>query len=171
MASRIFSAVNPYGNNLPRLTPAWAISFQIPLGEEEGDIAASVKAYHGVERRSERRTMNELVAIYPYKHHGLWVFDDERVGLVQEPFVSGADTIIDRMTQHISGAEDGFLLLFSANPFPGSMAVLEWRREEFGGNWYYSADLDIEGWLCPALLGYFYEPPKALYAKFEAKDV
>ena len=115
--------------------------------------------------------MNELVALYPYKYQGFWVFDDERVGLVQEPFVSGADTIIDRMTQHIPGAENGFRLLFSANEFPGSMAVFEWRREEFGGNWYHSPDLDLEGWLWPALLSYFDEPPKRLYAKFDAKDV
>ena len=113
--------------------------------------------------------MNELVALYPYKYQGFWVFDDERVGLVQEPFVSGADTIIDRMTQHIPGADNGFRLLFSANEFPGSLAIFEWRLEEFGGNWYYSPDLDLEGWLCPALLSYFDEPPKRLYAKFEAK--
>ena len=37
--------------------------------------------------------MNTIVAIYPYKHEGLWVFDDDRVGLVREPFISGADTI------------------------------------------------------------------------------
>jgi len=61
--------------------------------------------------------MNTLIAIYPYKYKGLWVFDDERAGLVKEPFVSGADIIIDRMTAHIPGAENGFRLLFSANPF------------------------------------------------------
>jgi hypothetical protein len=51
--------------------------------------------------------MNALIAIYPYKFEGLWVFDDEKVGLVQEPFVSGADEIIERMTQCIAGAERG----------------------------------------------------------------
>ena len=39
--------------------------------------------------------MNAINVISPYKHHGMWVFDDARVGLVQEPFVSGADTWID----------------------------------------------------------------------------
>jgi hypothetical protein len=28
-----------------------------------------------------------------------------------------------------------------------------------------SADLDMEGWLCPALFRYFEEAPKALYAQ------
>ena len=41
--------------------------------------------------------MNEIYVISPYKHHGMWVFDDARVGLLQEPFVAGADTWIDRV--------------------------------------------------------------------------
>ena len=41
--------------------------------------------------------MNAINVIKPYKHHGMWVFDDPRVGLVQEPFVAGADTMIDRV--------------------------------------------------------------------------
>ena len=41
--------------------------------------------------------MNTICAIYPYRHEDLWVFDDEAVGLLQEPFVSGADRILVRM--------------------------------------------------------------------------
>jgi hypothetical protein len=37
--------------------------------------------------------MNAIHAIHPYRHEGLWVFDDETAGLRQEPFVSGADGI------------------------------------------------------------------------------
>jgi hypothetical protein len=40
--------------------------------------------------------MNAINIIAPYKYLGMWVFDDPRVGLVQEPFVSGADTMIGR---------------------------------------------------------------------------
>ena len=115
--------------------------------------------------------MNTLNVIYPYKYRGLWVFDDDKVGLEQEPFVSGADVIIERLASHIPNAENGFRLVFSANPFPGFTARLEWRREEFGGNWYYSHDLEIEGWLCPALSKYFTTAPKSIYAKFEPKAV
>ena len=114
--------------------------------------------------------MNTLIAIYPYKHRGLWVFDDEKAGLVQEPFVSGADQIIDAMTKNIPGAEEGFRLMFSAGPFPGQTAEFDWCREELGGNWYYNPELDMEGWLCPALFKYFEEAPKKLYAKIEAKS-
>ena len=109
------------------------------------------------------------MAIHPYKHHGLWVFDDPAVGLVQEPFVSGADTIIDRAVSGIAGAEAGFTLLFSARAFPGYQLEFEWRREEMSGNWYYSPALDLEGWLCPALLKYFETPPARIYAQFRPK--
>ena len=115
--------------------------------------------------------MNNLIAIYPYKFEGLWVFDDQKVGLDQEPFISGADVILDRMTAQIPNAEKGFRLLFSAAPFPGFSAEFEWRREEAGGNWYYSRALQLEGWLCPALFRYFEAAPQRLYAKFEATIV
>jgi hypothetical protein len=113
--------------------------------------------------------MNAITAIHPYKHEGLWVFDDPKVGLVQEPFVSGADTIIERFVQGIPRADEGFTLLFSAAPFPGYQAMLEWRREDMGGNWYYSQELGIEGWLCPALFKYFDTAPPRIYAHFRPK--
>ena len=113
--------------------------------------------------------MNTIIVIHPYKHEGLWVFDDEKVGLVQEPFVSGADTIIETMVTDIPNAESGFTLLFSASPFPEYQAIFEWRREEMDGNWYYSSDLDAEGWLCPALFKYFDSAPEKIYAQFKQK--
>ena len=114
--------------------------------------------------------MNALRVIHPYKYEGIWVFDDEKAGLVQEPFVSGADTVIDRMVEEMPGAEQGFTLIFSDNPFPGYQVEFEWRREEHGGNWYYTRALNMEGWLCPALFKYFDAAPPKLYAQFKAKD-
>ncbi len=113
--------------------------------------------------------MNAINIIAPYKFHGMWVFDDPRVGLVKEPFVAGADTLIDRVVDTIPDAETGFLMLFSATPFPGHQLILEWRREEMSGNWYYSSQLDMEGWLCPALFKYFAEAPKEIYVQVKAK--
>ena len=114
--------------------------------------------------------MNSIIAIHPYKTEGMWVFDDPAVGLRQEPFVSGADAIIDRMVQFIPNAESGFTLLFSANPFPRFQVEFEWRRAELTGNWYYCQALEMEGWLCPALLKYFDSAPAKIYAQFRAKD-
>ena len=113
--------------------------------------------------------MNSLIAIHPYKSKGMWVFDDPEVGLRQEPFVSGADAIIERLVQEIPNAELGFTLVFSAQPFPGCQVKFDWRREEFGGNWYYCSALEMEGWLCPALFEYFESAPKKIYARFQSK--
>lgn len=113
--------------------------------------------------------MNEMIAIHPYKAGGMWVFDDPAVGLRQEPFVSGADAIIDRLVQEIPDAESGFTLVFSAQRFPGFQVEFEWLREEFSGNWYYCPALEMEGWLCPALLKYFDAAPKKIYAQFRPK--
>lgn len=98
------------------------------------------------------------------------MFDDAAVGLREEPFISGADRIIDRMVVDLSGAEGGFTLLFAARPFPGYQLELEWVREDMSGNWYRSEALGMEGWLCPALLNYFDSPPARLYATFRARS-
>lgn len=113
--------------------------------------------------------MNSIIAIHPYLYQGVWVFDDPAVGLVQEPFVSGADDIIDRMVENIPDAQKGFTLLFSAAAFPGHQVVFDWVRADMSGNWYRSAVLEMEGWLCPALLKYFDSPPTKLYAQFRAR--
>ena len=94
--------------------------------------------------------MNAINVIAPYKHLGMWVFDDPRVGLDKEPFVSATDAMIDRLVADIPDAANGFVT-------------------EGGGNWYYSPQLDMEGWLCPALLKYFPEAPRALYVQVKPR--
>jgi hypothetical protein len=113
--------------------------------------------------------MNSINIIAPYKHHGMWVFDDERAGLVKEPFVSGADTMIDRVVADIPDAARGFTMIFSSTPFPDHQYRLDWRRPDGGGNWYYSEQLDLEGWLCPALFRYFSEAPMQLYVQVKER--
>ncbi|MFB2878708.1 DUF6717 family protein [Floridanema aerugineum] len=110
---------------------------------------------------------NAIMVIFPYKYEQTWVFDDERVGLVKEPFVSGIPQMIDVLVQDIPLAENGFRLLFSSNPFPGYQAELSWLKEEYGGNWYIWETKDMEGWLCPALFKYFTETPPKIYCKAE----
>jgi hypothetical protein len=107
--------------------------------------------------------------IHPYSHEGMWVFDDAAVGLVKEPFVSGADRIIDRLVEQVPDAHNGFILIFSELPFPGHQVSLEWLREECGGNVYRCNELDMVGWLCPALLKYFNEAPKQIHAEVRAR--
>jgi hypothetical protein len=114
--------------------------------------------------------MNSINVIAPYKLAGrMWVFDDPRHGLVQEAFISGADVIIDRVVAHIPDADKGFLLIFSAIPFPGHEFHIEWRRSDSEGDWYYSSDFELEGWLCPALLKYFAAPPRQIFFQVKPK--
>jgi len=111
--------------------------------------------------------MNSINVIAPYKYLDMWVFDDPRVGLKEEPFVGGADTMIDRITAHIPNADKGFVMVFSAHPFPEGDHRLTWQRDERDGNVYRSDDLDAEGWLCPALLRYFESPPAEIYVQIK----
>jgi hypothetical protein len=48
--------------------------------------------------------VNAINVIAPYRYLGMWVFDDPRVELVAEPFVGGADTMIDQITADIPNA-------------------------------------------------------------------
>ncbi len=114
--------------------------------------------------------MNSLSVIAPYKYEGMWVFDDPQVGLIKEPFVEGADTMIDAMIGGLPDADTGFRMVFSASAFPSYQHKLEWVRPELSGNVYRSAELDMEGWLCPALFKYFTEAPAEIYLKVEAKQ-
>ncbi|WP_413200964.1 DUF6717 family protein [Nostoc piscinale] len=110
---------------------------------------------------------NSMMVIFPYRHNQTWVFDDERLGLVQEPFVSGVPEMIDILVQGIANVDEGFKLLFSASPFPGYQAELTWLREEYNGNWYLWREKGLEGWLCPALFKYFKQAPAKIYCQAE----
>jgi uncharacterized protein DUF6717 len=114
--------------------------------------------------------MNSLFAIAPYKFQGFWVFDDPRVGLRQEPFISGADRALDILTAEIPDAAQGFKLVFSSEPFPGYDARFVRSRPEFGGYWYSWAERGMEGWLCPALFKYFETAPDEIYVKVSSQD-
>jgi hypothetical protein len=109
--------------------------------------------------------MNSLFVIAPYKHLDMWVFDDGARGLVQEPFVGGADLLIALATAGFESPEKGFRMVFSAGAFPGAGLRLEWRRAEMGGNVYFCEALGSQGWLCPALLKYFEAPPAEIYVQ------
>lgn len=110
---------------------------------------------------------NAIMVIFPHREQYTWVFDDEKVGLVREPFVQGVPEMIDALVADIPNAETGFRLLFSATPFPGYQAEMVLLREEYGGNWYRWESKNMEGWLCPAMFKYFTQAPPKLYCQAE----
>jgi uncharacterized protein DUF6717 len=114
-------------------------------------------------------SLNAINMIAPYKHAGLWVFDDERVGLNREPFVAGADLMIDYVTAEIPEAESGFVMLFSGTPFPGHQYQLDWLGAETGGDVYHLPQFGLDGWLCPALLKYFDKAPQQIFVQIRPK--
>lgn len=61
---------------------------------------------------------NALMIIAPYKHAGTWVFDDDRMGLVREPFVAGVPEMIDVLVKDIPNAANGFRCCSLLNHFP-----------------------------------------------------
>jgi hypothetical protein len=110
-----------------------------------------------------------MFVLHPYKlHRSTWLFDDERYGLVQEPFVCGTSEMIEVLAQGIPNAEKGFRLTFSAAPFPGYAKEFRWLRSESGGNWYQDDASSMEGWLCPVLFHYFEKAPARIYARADA---
>ncbi len=112
---------------------------------------------------------NSILVIAPYRYEGTWVFDDPRTGLFREPFVGGVPEMIDLLVKDIPDAGNGFRLTFSAAEFPGYAMKIVWRRKQGAGNWYYSPEHDMEGWICPAMFKYFRTPPKELYIKADPK--
>ena len=119
--------------------------------------------------------MNSILVLTTYRYNGLWVFDDDRVGLVREALIAGCPEILEALHAEykINDPDNGFNLIFSPTPFPGQQCKGEWVKadEEFGGNWY-RATLPNgklqDAWLCPALYKYFPEAPKELYIRVES---
>lgn len=93
-----------------------------------------------------------------YKQGDTWYFDDKERGIIKEPFVQGSSQIISfTVGKEVKKAK----LTFSNNDiFPHSLI-----RTEIKGDWteYYSAELNMYGWLCPVLYRYFASPPEAIW--------
>lgn len=133
-------------------------------------LALGVAWYIGaVGQFSGRPPQNSILVIAPYQYNGAWVFDDERFGLVREPFVGGVPEMIDVLVANIPNAKEGFRLTFASQPFPGYDNKLTWLRGDMGGNYYRLDHPRMEGWICPALFKYYDRAPKELYVKAEPK--
>jgi len=140
-----------------------------PLGRALIAMVVLLTAAAGVAEYKLVSMGNALLVIEPYRSGKLWRFDEPRLGLKGEPFVQGVPEMIDKMVAGIPGSETSVRLIFSQRPFPGAQFRLDRRREQDGGNWYYSEAYRMEGWLCPALFKYFPRAPRHIYVRAEAK--
>lgn len=127
--------------------------------------------------------MPKSLLVYP--HFGGWAFDDAEHGLVAEPFVMGADKVIqvlfEAFIMHgVKAQPFPFLVEFDKDPFMAWQLRLGWRKHDDQcsatidgvGDWYEvevgargEHGLPLQAWLCPALLHYFPEAPKEIYAR------
>ncbi len=122
---------------------------------------------------------NSIFTIFPYKERGIWMFDDEELGIHKEALVAGMPEIIEHIVSEVYGeeqlpsAEQGFSCLFSGTRFPVSQGWLAridpatCPGDSLGGT-YYRLVLkeqltDLTGWLCPCLLKFFPTPPARIY--------
>ena len=114
---------------------------------------------------------NSLFVINAYLDHEAWVFDDELRGLHKEPFVAGADTVIDILSGRVFDDNvDSCTLLFSDRPFPShTYKMAHVSSDGYSGNWYTMlTDNDqpsMKFWLCPALLKFFDKAPNHIYVQ------
>ena len=115
--------------------------------------------------QTSNQTLIRHLIVYGY--NGGLVFDDPDKGLDKEAFVCGIDTMLFALMEK-KNIQEKFKLTFSPVPFPGYEVKLDWLHKEMDGNWYRSEDLDISGWLCPALYKYFDEAPINLYIKIDS---
>lgn len=117
---------------------------------------------------------NRINIIAPYVHEGLWVFDDEAKGLKREGLIAGIDLMLDEIMIKRGGKK--FVIVFGDGPFPGHTMTLEKTYDAIDaegkpyGTWYNCPQLDIEGWLCPALLEYYQQPPETIYVEVRDKN-
>lgn len=136
--------------------------------------------------RSEEGPSNSLFTIFPYKNHGIWMFDEPQLGLFQEAFVAGMPEIIEDMTHGFEKPESGFIAIFSAHPFPTSNHMLHKTKDPFEhdggtsgapsqsfGTWYKHQQSGKVGWLCPALFKFFPAAPDTIWVavhEFPARE-
>ena len=109
--------------------------------------------------------MNTLHTIAAYRfpqNPRLWVFDDERFGFLQEPFLWEASDFISAIVKDTKHAT----LIFSDKMFPGATAIFArtWTGErvaqcgcEYHARYPISENPIVENsvWLCPAMIHYF----------------
>ena len=124
------------------------------------------------------KTANAVNQLKVYWTGATWAFDDDRVGLVAEPFVAGAETIISdaivREHGHLvlkKAKENGIVITFSKTLLPyvedEASVVLQEQFDKLGHGMYIDNFTGRAGWLCPATLHYFKDYPEYIYANIK----
>lgn len=99
-----------------------------------------------------------------YKLNGLWVFDEEYLGLKAELFVPSATEVLDEILSktNLSNKETPSVIFGEVLPEYDAEFILE---EDLGGSYNYSYNGKIF-WLCGVTEMYFNPAPKRFFIKF-----
>jgi len=108
------------------------------------------------------KTKNQVNVLHIFKENGVWMFNDEEVGLYKEPFVPSINPMIET---YVRGRKE-FTAFISKDPMYDVTLTLNRVDDKIEGV-YEMAGSGIVGWLCPALLKYFEGYPKNIYVKIE----
>ena len=109
---------------------------------------------------------NSLFKLTIYYVANAWCFDDDKRGLITEPFVLGSSEMMDEVIKSTGQELDRtkkYDITFSRNPFPEYDASFSRLTKEYDGYWYKMDGCDMKGWLCPATTLYFGDHPYKIY--------
>lgn len=107
---------------------------------------------------------NALFTIFPYKKNGQWMMDDEQKGVYMEPFVGGADDLLEKL----SNGKHELTAIFSDQPFKGQHFIARKMGGDASGTDYYSEEHMHEFWLCAVLFKYLDPSPDKLYIQIKS---
>ena len=109
------------------------------------------------------KPVGKVIGIEAYRYAGCWAFNNPEFGLVNELFVGGSDTFIDKF----AGEANKVSIQFSILPFPGHTAQVNYvEGEKDFGTTYKSEDGHML-WLCGVLGMYFQETPKTIFVNIK----
>lgn len=106
---------------------------------------------------------NDCYILNLYKLGACWVFDDERFGLKQEPFVGAANEVIDSILKSKGIKSKKFSAIFSRFALPEFDACFDLEKVEGKSAWYNYWGKPF--WLCPCINNYFEKIPTHIYVK------
>lgn len=126
---------------------------------------------------------NSLFTINAYRKHHMWMFDDESRDIKEEPFVFGADLMLDYASGSVKPdgsldeSKDECTIVFSATPMPkNDIHIRLYEPDGMDGHFYEVVKFDqwqegegFQFWLCPALLAFFDKAPENIYVKIQGQ--
>lgn len=108
---------------------------------------------------------NTINVLFPYRTpQGVWLYNDEDLGVYGEAFVAGSSEVIDYLLR----GETECISTISSKPFPGYTALLNKIPNTDIEGWYQIEGNDMPpNWLCSKVLDYFPDYPDQIYVKIE----